>query len=304
MKISVVIPVYNSQNIIAETVRRTVGYFSGKDWDYKIILVNDGSTDNSWSRIKRIAKSNRDVTSVNLSRNFGQHNALICGLSFVEGEYAVTFDDDLQNLPSEMDKLIKKAEEGYDAVFGVYKKKKHNIYRNLGSQVVKIIVRCTFPTYGGVQISNFRLLRKDLVDRIINYKTSEPYLPGLMLLLCNNPSNVYVKHMNRIEGKSNYNLPKIVKLVKSIVFNYSSFPLKLIGSLGFIISITGFFLGSYYILKNLLFGTDVSGFTTLATLTSFLGGFIILCLVIVGEYLIRLVNKLNYQSTYIIDEIV
>lgn len=304
MKYSVVIPVYNSAAIVGVTIDRTVAFFSQSPHDYEIILVNDGSRDDSWRIIAEKARANPRIVAINLLQNYGQHAANLCGFRASTGDYVVTMDDDMQNPPEEIQHLIDTAAQGYDLVIGRFRQKQHAFYRRLGAMLIRAINRRIFNADKDLVLTNFRLIRKDVVERICNYQTSYPYISGLALMFSNHRTNVLVEHLPRAAGKSTYSLWKILKLVSTLLFNYSSYPLRLVASIGVTISALGFALGLYYLIFSLVVGVQVPGWTTLVVLLSFFNGVTILILSMIGEYCVRLINQVSSSASYHVKDIV
>jgi glycosyltransferase involved in cell wall biosynthesis len=301
---SVIIPVYNSEKIVGQTVNSIIAFFEKKDLTYEIILVNDGSPDNSWHVIKQLSKENKNVISVNLLKNYGQHTAVFCGLSYANGDYMITMDDDMQNPPEEIIHLIDKVCEGYDLVFGKFKEKKHNWVRRMGSKVIGYLNYKIFNKPSDITLTNFRIIKRDVVDRMLDYKTNYPYIPGLVLLFSSKIANVEVEHNARPVGSSNYTAIKIIKLTSRLLFNYSSYPLRLISMIGIAISIVSFFLGFSFIIRKIFLGVTVPGWTSMVVLLAFFNGFVILLLGLLGEYVSRILNQLSVTKTYYVKEIV
>lgn len=304
IKYSVVIPVYNSGNIVGETIERTTACLQQYGLDYELILVNDGSKDCSWDVICEKAQANPAIVGINLIRNYGQHTALLCAFHHTTGDYVITLDDDLQNPPEEIIHLINKAHEGHDLVLGRFHQKKHALYRRVGSLLIGALNNRLFHKPKDIVTSSFRILRRDLVDRICSYRTTYPYITGLALMFAANPANVWVEHRERPEGKSQYDLLKIAELVMRILFNYSSYPLRLVSMVGVVISALSFVLGLYFIVDRLIGGVPVPGWTSLVVLLSFLNGIIILILSMLGEYCVRLLNQTSYPESYQIKDII
>jgi glycosyltransferase involved in cell wall biosynthesis len=197
---SVVIPVFNSEPMVGTTIDRTVAFFEGQGLAYELILVNDGSTDGSWEVLRQAVARYPHVRATNLLRNYGQHNANLCGLRQAKGDYVVTMDDDLQNPPEEIIHLIHEAMNGSDVVFGKYRQKQAASHRNHGSKVIGLINRRIFGQPPDLVVSNFRILRRDVVDRICASKSSYPYFTGQALLYSSQRSNVEVEHSPRPAG--------------------------------------------------------------------------------------------------------
>ncbi|MBI5136218.1 MAG: glycosyltransferase family 2 protein [Nitrospirae bacterium] len=301
---SVVIPVYNSEGIVGETLDRTARFFEERGLSYEIIAVNDGSRDGSWQVIAARARANPRIIAVNLLKNYGQHNANMCGFQQSRGDWVVTMDDDMQNPPEEIAHLIDKAAEGHDLVIGRFRQKKHAFYRRVGTILIKAVNERIFKKEKDLVLTNFRLIRRDVVDRVCAYKTSYPYIPGLSLMFSNSRANAWVEHRPRAVGATNYSLAKIVSLVATILFNYSSYPLRFVGAIGLGISALSFLLGGYYLLAALLHTTEVPGWTTLVVLLSFFNGVVILILSMLGEYLVRLINQSSSAESFHVREVV
>jgi len=301
---SVVIPVYNSAGIVATTLERTAAFFEQRGLSYEIIAVNDGSRDGSWGVLKAQAAGNPRVLALNLLRNYGQHNANMCGFLHSRGDWVVTLDDDMQNPPEEIAHLIEKAAEGHDLVIGRFREKRHPLYRRLGTRLIRFINRRIFFDQQGLVLTNFRLIRRDVVDRVIGYKTSYPYIPGLTLMFSTSRANTWVEHREREVGKTNYSLYKILKLVATILFNYSSYPLRLVAAVGIGVACLSFLLGGWYVGRALFFGTQVPGWTTLVVLLSFLNGMMILILSMLGEYVVRMLNQISSTESFHVKETV
>jgi len=304
LKYSVVIPVFNSEKFVSETINRTECFFKKKELSYEIILVNDGSSDDSWGVIEELARKHPAITAINLLRNYGQHNANLCGFRHASGEWIITMDDDLQNPPEEIIKLIEKSKNGHPLVIGKFKQKQHASHRKVGSRLIQLINRRIFHTPNSIVLSNFRLIHKSVVDRVCEYKTAYPYVPGLVVMFSHNIANVDVEHNPRMDSKSNYNGIRIAKLVCTILFNYSSFPLRIMTIAGAGFAIISFLLGSLYLYKSLVFGTATPGWPTLVVLLSIFSSIIISMLAMIGEYLVRLVNQTSFSESYVIREIV
>lgn len=303
-KYSVVIPVFNSETIVAKTIERTVKFFTDQQLEYEILLINDGSQDSSWQVINKAAQSYPNVVAIDLLRNYGQHNANLCGFQHATGDWVVTMDDDLQNPPEEIIHLIEKAKEGYHLVIGKFRQKQHAVYRRLGSVLIGLINRKIFFTPPDIVLSNFRLIERSIVNRVCSYKTGYPYVPGLVLLFSSNVANVEVDHQPRVGSKSNYNIRRILRLVATILFNYSSYPLRLVSTMGLVFAFLSFSLGGFYLLNAIFSGTSSPGWPTLVVLLSVFSSIIMVMLSMIGEYLVRLINQVSYEKSYIVKEVV
>jgi glycosyltransferase involved in cell wall biosynthesis len=301
---SVVIPVYNSAAIVDKTVNRVYKFLFTQGFRFEIILVNDGSGDESWNVIAALARVFPEVTAINLLKNYGQHNANLCGFRETKGDFIITLDDDLQNPPEEMGKLIEAAQRGHDIVIGQFKSKKHSLIRRLGSRSVGWLNRTVFDVKDNLVLSNFRIIRRDVIDRVCRDNSVSPYIPGLLLKYSTNRCNVVVNHLPRSEGKSNYTLRKLLRLVASILFNHSTIPLRFAAAFGFIVSGISFLLGLFYLIRTLIEGSNVPGWATLVVMMSFFNGVLILMLSVIGEYLIRVLREVGTHCSYEISEVI
>jgi glycosyltransferase involved in cell wall biosynthesis len=296
--------VFNSEPIVGTTIDRTVAFFEAQHLLYEVILVNDGSTDGSWEVLRAAAQRYPHVRAINLLRNYGQHNANLCGLRAAKGDYVVTMDDDLQNPPEEIIHLIREAMNGSDVVFGKFRRKQAATHRNLGSKVIGLMNRRIFGQPPDLVVSNFRILRRDVVDRICASRSAYPYITGQALLYSSRRSNVEVEHAPRAVGKSTYSPIRIVRLVVRILFSYSLFPLRFSAVIGFLISVFSFVIGVGFMVRHILGDSQVTGFTTIIVLLSFLNGVIILMLSMLGEYVLRTLKQVTeIESYHVLEEI-
>lgn len=301
---SVVIPVFNSETIVAKTVAQIRDFFYSQSLRFEVILVNDGSRDGSWSVISGLAREFQEVIAINLLKNYGQHHANLCGFREAKGEYIITMDDDLQNPPEEIGKLIDTVVNGYDLVIGRFESKQHSFVRRTGSRLVGYLNRKIFDVKEYLTLSNFRIVRRDVVDRVCRDRSFSPYIPGLVLKYSAHRCNVLVRHQPRMVGESNYTWRKILRLITTIVFNHSAIPLRYGSALGFMVAGGSFLLGSFYLLDALLNGTKAPGWASLVVLMAFFNGVLILLLSVIGEYLIRVLREVGSQSCYEISEVV
>ncbi len=295
---SIVIPVYRSEHLVGKTIDRTVAFCEARELDYELILVNDGSPDGSWDVIAAAAEKNPRVVAIDLLRNYGQHTAVLAGLRASTGDYVITMDDDLQNPPEEIAHLVEKAVDGYDLVIGRFREKQHAGYRKLGTRLVGWMNARMFGKPKDLVLTNFRCIRRDVVDRMTNHRTVAPYIPGLALMFSANRANVEVEHLPREGGGSSYSLWKLIGLVLRITFNYSSFPLRLVSGVGLVITAFSFALGLFWLVRAFIVGTPVPGFASLAVMLSFFNGVALLILSMLGEYTVRLLNQVSLSEAY------
>ena len=276
MDFSVVIPVYNGAKSIGHLVESIEKEFSGKN--FEIILVNDGSKDDSAAVCKEISDAKDFVTFINLRKNFGEFNAVICGLNHVNGKYGVIIDDDFQNPPSEILKLIKKADEGdFDVVYSYYDEKKHHWFRNMGSQFVNYLTTYLLKKPKDLYLSSFKLIKKEVIDEIVKFKLHNPYIDGIIFQVTDNVGRQLVEHHNRRDGQSNYSLRKLISLFLTIIFGYSLLPLRLTflaGFLSIVFSLIYMLLYAFSVIPE--WGSPI---------VIFMCGVILCALSLIGEYL-------------------
>lgn len=304
VKYSIVIPVFNSEKVVDKTIDKTVAFCRKQGIEFELLLINDGSSDKSWDVLKTKASEYQEVRAINLLQNYGQHVANLCGFENASGDYIITMDDDLQNPPEEIPKLIEKAAEGYDLVLGQFKQKKHSLFRRIGSKLVGLINQKVFNAPKDLVLTNFRLIRRDVIERVCSYKASYPYIPGLVVKFSSSRANVLVEHHKREVGESNYNLWRIAKLVSEILFNYSSYPLRFVAGLGLVMSAFSFLLSLFYLVSTLVDGSSVPGWATVVVLLSFFNGMTLFVIGMVGEYLVRLINQSSNSDMYHIKDTV
>ena len=296
---SIVIPVYNSERIVGETIDRVVDTFTRAGLKFELILVNDGSPDGSWEVIADRARRLPGVVALDLLKNYGQHYANLAGLAEATGDYVITMDDDLQNPPEEALRLIDKAVTGgHEVVFAEFAQKAAPGFRRIGSRLIGQVNRRIFGQPADLVVSNFRILRRDVVDRILGSRTAYPYLTGQALMFSGDRANVTVRHDPRPVGRSNYNLGRILKLVVTILFSYSSWPLRAAALLGFTVSALSFLLGGVLVIRALVRDDGVPGWTSIMVLLSVFAGTIIALLSMIGEYVVRTLNTVSSSEAY------
>ncbi|EHQ35440.1 glycosyltransferase family 2 protein [Methanoplanus limicola] len=303
---SIVIPVYNSSQTLNELIEEIKLVFKKLNSAYEIIMVDDCSNDNCWERMKELHKKDNNIKIIHLIKNFGQHNATLCGFNHCNGKYVITIDDDLQHPPEEILKLIEKIKEGYLVVYGKYKSKNENLLRDFLSRKFQKIIHEILLLPDDIFLSSFAIYHSNVVKNMIKIKSSYPFILGLMAKSApvNKIANVKVLHNERKAGNSNYTIIKYFKYSLNLIINYSSLPLTIIAIIGSLVSFLSLSYGSMIIIKSL---TDSSygiiGWNSLMVAVTFLGGMTLLSLGIVGEYLRRILTEVSYGQQYAIDEI-
>ncbi|MFC1813387.1 glycosyltransferase family 2 protein [Thermodesulfobacteriota bacterium] len=299
INISVVVPVYNSSDCLPELARRV--HETLKD-NYELILVNDQSTDESWEVVCDIIKKDDFIVGVNLRINSGQDNALLAGLRQAQGNYTVIMDDDLQHAPEDIIKLVEKCREGYDVCCADFEIKKQKWWKNIGSWINGKMAEILLNKPKQIYLSPFKIIKKEVVDEICLYRGPFPYVDGLILSITHNLTQVQVSHYERFSGISTYSFRKSLTVWAKHLTGFSVFPLRLASFMGIFLAFLGFLLAAYYIFYYLSYGT-IQGWTTLACLVLVIGGFTLMSLGMIGEYVGRTYLNVNHRPQYIIKEV-
>ena len=297
MNISVVIPVYNGQDTIVELVERLGKVLPGISESYETILVCDGSPDESWKVIEQLATKYPWVAGIQLMRNYGQHNALLCGIRAARYEVTVTLDDDLQNPPEEIPVLLKKLEEGYDVVFGVPKKMSQSWWRNATSVLAKSAVSSVMGHKSIRDITSYRIFRTHIRQAFESYQGPDLLLDILLTWGTDRFGTVPVDELPRTIGKSNYDMFKLVRMSLTLLTGYTTVPLRFASILGFFFTVIGLFVLIYVLATYFIFGSE-PGFPFLASAISIFSGVQLFALGIMGEYLARVFDRTNGRPTY------
>jgi len=287
-KYSVVVPVYNSEDTLEELFIRTKAVFEELKADFEFIFVEDCGRDDSWKVLQNIKKEHPEVvTAIKLHRNYGQHNATICGFSFARGEMVITIDDDLQHPPEELPKLIaKQKEDDADIVYGIFRKKQHSKVRNAGSRSARATSKLFLEGTG--KGSSLRLIKKDIIDKLLEHTIHFVFIDQLLLWHTNDIEFVEVEHHKRKVKTSGYTTKKLFMLVTDLTYFYTNIPLKLMVWGGLLMSLIFFLFGLRFILQKLLFNVSVPGYTSTIVVILFSTGIIVFSLGIIGGYLSRI----------------
>ncbi len=299
---SVIVPVYNGEATLEDLFTRTDKLFQKLKSSYEIIFIDDGSRDKSWEVLKKIKSGHEQtVKAIKLSKNFGQHNAIFCGLNFISGDFVITMDDDLQNPPEEIEKLIERhAGTEADLVYGYFKRKKHKFWRNIGSKMLKNSSRKLQDAPG--EGSSFKLIERHLIDKILKHHQNFVYIDELFLWYTEDIEFVEVEHHARKHSRSGYTHGKLFKLFFNVTVYYTAVPLKLMTYLGLISAIVSFGFGIRFIIRKLFFDVPL-GYTSIIVTILFAAGLILLSLGIIGEYLNRIYIVQNKKPPYSIKKV-
>ena len=293
MKLSICIPVYNGADTIGKLVEKLQETF--KIYEVEIVMANDGSRDNSSEVCQKLVENYSNCRFIDLRRNNGEHNAVMCTLNYCTGDYAVIIDDDLQNPPEEILKLLEEIQKGYDVVYSKYHQKKHHWFRNFGSKINDIFATWLLEKPKNLYLCSFKIINRAVINEIIKYKGPFPYIDCLILRCTSNRSSVFVQHNARTSGKSNYTLSKLIHLWLSMFVNFSIKPMRAMMGIGGLVMLSSVVLAIYFIIDKILNPEIVSGWTSLMVILLFLGGVQILFLGLIGEYIGK--NYLDQNGT-------
>ena len=296
MALSIVVPVFNAE----ETLRPLASALEvfAQSMPIEVILVNDGSRDKSWEIILQLATEYPWIRGINLMRNFGQHNALLCGIRAAQREIIVTMDDDLQNPPEEIPAMLAKLAEGYDVVYGTPLKESHGLFRDLASQITKLALQGAMGASTAASVSAFRVFRAGLREAFEHY--TGPYVSIDVLLTWSTDRFAAVRVVNRprIAGVSNYTLIKLITHALNMITGFSTIPLRFASFLGFTFTAFGVLVLAYILGRYLVQGDVVSGFPFLGSIIAIFSGVQLFTLGIFGEYLARMHSRTMEKPSY------
>jgi glycosyltransferase involved in cell wall biosynthesis len=296
--ISVIVPVYNGEKSLKLLYNRLITVLEKAADEFEVIFVEDHGRDNSWPVIQSLAKADKRIEGIRLSRNFGQHNALLCGIRQARYDITITIDDDLQNPPEEIPLLLAKMDEGFDVVYGAPHAEKHGILRDLASQITKIVLQGAMGAATARMVSAFRVFRTSLRSAFDNYDGSFVSIDVLLTWGSTRFTVLKVKHASREIGQSNYTISKLMIHAMNMITGFSVLPLQLASFIGFFFTLFGIGVFIYVVVRFILFGTPVQGFPFLASIIAIFSGAQLFSLGIIGEYLARMHFRIMNKPAY------
>lgn len=303
-KLSFVIPCYRSQNTVLTVVDEIETTMKQRtEISYEIILVNDGSPDKVWEVIRKRAREDEHIIGINLAKNFGQHSALMAGYNFSTGDYVVSLDDDGQTPACEVFRLVDELEKGYDVVYAFYPESHQNAFRRWGSDLAKKMSDYMFDVHDDRRGSSYYIARRFVIEEMIKYDHSFPYVSGLVLRTTRNIGVVAVEHRDRLQGKSGYSLKSLISLWLNGFTAFSVKPLELGAYMGFALSAAGFLFAFITIIRKLITPTMMAGWSSVISAILIVGGMILLMLGLIGEYIGRIYICINHSPQYVIRDI-
>ncbi len=301
-RLSIVIPVYRAGATLVDLYQTIVNEVGSETQDFELILVEDCGGDDSWTVIHELVEKDSRIRGIRLSRNYGQHNALLCGIRAARGDVIVTMDDDLQHPPKELSKLLAKLSDGYDVVYGTPEKEPHGLFRGLASKVTKWVLQNAMGAETASNVSAFRAFRSKLRDAFIDYRSLNVNIDVMLTWATTNFASVVVCHDPRRAGESGYTVSKLIRHAINMMTGFSTLPLRIASVTGFIFALFGFLVLVYVLVRYLLIGAVVPGFAFLASIVAIFSGVQLLALGIIGEYLARIHFQTMDRPAYVIAE--
>ena len=301
-KISIIVPVYNSEKFLNLLIEAIDLEKEKNKWKLEVILIDDGSKDYSFNKIVELAKKYTYIKGIKLSRNFGHQIAVKTGLTHCTGDYVAIIDDDLQDPPSLLPNFFKYLDSGYDVAFGVRKKRKESFIKKLSYSTFYKLLKNISSTEIQLDSGDFCVMNRKVVENMLTLKEKNPFLRGIRAWLGFKQIGVEYERQARIEGESGYTLKKLFKIAKDGIFSFSNFPIRLITILGaigllFAVCFSCFVVFQYFI--NLI---PVKGYTSLIIVISFFSSLILICLGIIGEYVVRIYDEVRDRPFSVIEE--
>ena len=300
--ISIIIPVFNSENTI-ETLVNGIAKVLGDHYQFEVLLINDSSEDDSEEKCKQLVEKYLNVSLFSLSKNVGEHNAIMAGLNKCSGDYAVIMSDDLQHSANALLELIKygiKEKDNFDVIYTYYDKKKYSFLKNIGSKFNDIVANFLLNKPKHLYLSSFKLINRFLITEIIKYQSPFTYIDGIILGITNKIGVIKAEHSHRMQGKSGYTLIKMLQLWSNMSTSFSIFPLRLSLLMGSILSFIGFILAIYFFIEKIIDNTVPSGFASIFIAVTIFSGAILIALGLIGEYVGRIFISLNKKPQFVI----
>jgi dolichol-phosphate mannosyltransferase len=300
--ISIVSPIYHGEKMISELVQRNVESICTITDNYEIILVNDASPDNSWDEIVKQCAVNPKVKGINLSRNFGQHYAITAGLHYAQGDWVVVMDCDLQDRPEEIPNLYKKAQEGFDIVYARRVIRKDTFLKRLSSSLFYSIYNWLSGLNTDKAIANFGIYKRCVIEEYNNMQEKVRFFPSLIKYLGFRGTEINVEHAERVEGKSSYNIYKLLKLSSDVIISNSNKPLRMAVGVGLSMSAISFLLALYNIFAKWFGIIVVPGYTTTVFSIWFVGGVLLFMMGILGLYIGKIFDQVKGRQIFIVKD--
>jgi polyisoprenyl-phosphate glycosyltransferase len=303
---SIVVPVYNSEELLPELYRRLVSVMEQIGEPFEMIFVEDCSRDLSWHVVRDLAEKDSRVTAIQLMKNSGQGNATLCGLAEAHGRFVITLDDDLQNPPEEIPPMIQRlvANDDLDVVIGSPQEKRHNLIRRIGSSFINRMNSWFLDKDLKLRFTGFRVMRRQVVEALLDMQVPYPALGPMIISATRRIENLTVRHDPRLQGQSGYNLRRIIRQAISNFIGYSILPLHLLAIIGALGITASILTGSYFLFRYFFVGITVPGWMTLTLLLVALSGFNFFAFAVIGEYILRITQVSTRTSRTIVRTVI
>jgi polyisoprenyl-phosphate glycosyltransferase len=301
MRVSILIPVYRNDGGLDELVKRIGASMANSSYahSFELVLIDDCSPDNSWEVIQQLSKTHSFVQGATLSRNFGQHNAIMAGLNLVSGQYIVLMDDDLQHPPEAIPSMLDKLAAGADVCYTNYANRQHAAWKIAGSKFNDLMASWLLSKPKGLYLSSFKALKRGVVDQIRSHEGPFAYLDGLILDITRRIATVEIQHGTRAYGEGNYSFKKSISLWLRMVTGTSIVPLRMVTLMGALIALLGFMGAIFIIISNFLYPNQSKGWASIIVTILLVSGFQTLFIGVLGEYLGRIHLRLNNKPQYL-----
>jgi polyisoprenyl-phosphate glycosyltransferase len=301
MRVSILIPVYKNDGGLDELVKRIGASMANSSYahSFELVLIDDCSPDNSWEVIQQLSKTHSFVQGATLSRNFGQHNAIMAGLNLVSGQYIVLMDDDLQHPPEAIPSMLDKLASGADVCYTNYANRQHAAWKIAGSKFNDLMASWLLSKPKGLYLSSFKALKRGVVDQIRGHEGPFAYLDGLILDITRRIATVEIQHGTRAYGEGNYSFKKSISLWLRMVTGTSIVPLRMVTLMGALIALLGFMGAIFVIISNFLYPNQSKGWASIIVTILLVSGFQTLFIGVLGEYLGRIHLRLNNKPQYL-----
>jgi glycosyltransferase involved in cell wall biosynthesis len=304
ISISVVIPVFNAESSLEDLYSQLIPAMEAITESFEVIMVDDCGGDSSWDIIMKLTDRDSRVRGIRLSRNYGQHNALLCGIRDSSYDTIVTMDDDLQNPVTEIHVMLDKLAEGYDVVYGVPQQEQHGLFRNMASQLTKMALKNAMSIETARDVSAFRVFRTKLREGFKNYCSPFVSIDVLLTWSTSNFASVKVRHAPRLAKKSNYTLSMLIRHALNLMTGFSTLPLHIASLIGFIFTLFGFGVLAWVLGRYFITGTSIQGFPFLASIIAIFSGAQLFTLGIFGEYLARIHFRTMDRPPYVVGQVI
>ncbi len=298
MLISIVIPVYNSA-VLVELAERIHGVFEKLPEEYEIIFIDDSSPNlDVWPSLAEIAGKRSNIRALQLTRNFGQHAATLCGLVECRGDFVITMDDDLQHSPEDIPRFLELRD--YDVVIAQFKNKQHSTFKRITSRIKGFFDQIIIGKPKNIDLTSFRMLRRVVVEGMLLTRTAHPFIPALIFHVSKNVIGLEVEHHKRAIGKSGYDRVKLFRLFNDLVFNNSSVVLRMVGHLGILFASVSFLITLLIVYRKLVHRIGIQGWASLLAAILLVGGLLLFGLGVIGEYLIRIIESSETRPSFFV----